>query len=119
MAAFALSDIVTMGGSFSEVGGHNPLEPALFNKPVIVGHNMSNFNEIMQQLRQEKAIAELKENSTEEPSASQLATEVSKLLQHPEQQKILGNNALTVVLANQGASDKTLAHVKKLLGEGS
>jgi len=119
MPTFALSDIVTMGGSFSEVGGHNPLEPALFNKPVIVGQNMSNFNEIMQQLRQEKAITELKENSAEEPSASQLATQVRKLLQHPEQQKILGNNALKVVLANQGASDKTLAHVKKLLGEGS
>ncbi len=117
MAAFALSDIVTMGGSFSEVGGHNPLEPALFNKPVIVGHNMSNFNEIMQQLRQENAIVELSVNSPESSSATQVAAEVSKLLQQPEQQQTLGNNAEKVVLANQGASDKTLAQVQKLLGE--
>ena len=111
MAAFALSDIVTMGGSFSEIGGHNPLEPALFNKPVIVGHNMSNFNEIMQQLRQENAIIELSEN---EPS-KQLVDQISLLLQQPAQQNLLGKNALNVVLKNQGASDKTLAYVTEIL----
>ena len=111
MAAFDLSDIVTMGGSFSEVGGHNPLEPALFNKPIIVGHNMSNFNEIMQKLRQEKAIIELSSN---EPS-TQLFNKVSTLLQQPNQQKALGENAFNVVLANQGASDISLLEVQKLL----
>jgi 3-deoxy-D-manno-octulosonic-acid transferase len=111
MAAFDLSDIVTMGGSFSGVGGHNPLEPALFNKPIIVGHNMSNFNEIMQHLRQEHAIIELSKN---EPS-KQLCHEINILLQHPTRQQALGKKALKVVLANQGASDKTLLQVKKLL----
>jgi 3-deoxy-D-manno-octulosonic-acid transferase len=111
MAALALSDIVTMGGSFSGVGGHNPLEPALFNKPIIVGHNMSNFNEIMQKLRQEDAIIELSEN---EPS-KQLVNEINILLQQATRQKALGNNALNVVLENQGASEKTLTQVIKLL----
>ena len=121
MAAFALSDIVTMGGSFSKIGGHNPLEPALFNKPVIVGHNMSNFNEIMQQLRQKEAIIELTESfpasAPESSSAMQLTSAVYKLLQQPRQQECLGNNAHKVVLENQGASDKTLAQVQALLGE--
>ena len=111
MAAFDLSDIVTMGGSFSGVGGHNPLEPALFNKPIIVGHNMSNFNEIMQHLRQEHAIIELSKN---EPS-KQLCHEINILLQQPTRQQALGKKALKVVLANQGASDKALLQVKKLL----
>ncbi len=115
MAAFALSDIVTMGGSFSEVGGHNPLEPALFNKPVIVGHNMSNFNEIMQQLRQENAIIELTNNTPTNESSAQLVNEVSALLQQPTRQKTLGENALKVVIQNQGASEKTLAQVVNLL----
>ncbi len=115
MAAFALSDIVTMGGSFSEVGGHNPLEPALFNKPVIVGHNMSNFNEIMQQLRQENAIIELTNNTPANESSTQLVNEISALLQQPTRQKTLGENGLKVVLQNQGASEKTLAQVIDLL----
>jgi len=111
MAAFELSSIVTMGGSFNEVGGHNPLEPALFKKPVIVGNNMSNFNEIMQQLRQEDAIIELSGN---EP-ITQLVNEVSALIQNPARQKSIGENAFKVVLANQGASDKTLAQVHTIL----
>jgi len=111
MAAFALSDIVTMGGSFSEVGGHNPLEPALFNKPIIVGHNMSNFNEVMQQLRLENAIIEL---SSKEPS-TQLVDEITTLLQQPTKQKTFGENALKVVLQNQGASSYTLNQVKNIL----
>ncbi|MBU2872162.1 lipid IV(A) 3-deoxy-D-manno-octulosonic acid transferase [Colwellia sp. E2M01] len=111
MAAFDLSDIVTMGGSFSEVGGHNPLEPALFTKPIIVGHNMSNFNEIMQQLRQENAVIEL----AEDEASTQLIDKVSTLLRQPAQQQQLGENALKVVLANQGASEKSLTAVKKLL----
>lgn len=115
MAAFALSDIVTMGGSFSEIGGHNPLEPALFNKPVIVGHNMSNFNEIMQQLRQENAIIELTNNTPTNESSTQLVNEISALLEQPKRQQMLGENALKVVLQNQGASEKTLAQVIKLL----
>ena len=114
MATFDLSNIVTMGGSFSDVGGHNPLEPALFNKPVIVGHNMSNFNEIMQQLRQENAIIELTNTAANEPS-KQLVNEISALLQQPSRQKTLGDNALKVVLANQGASEKTLTQVISLL----
>ena len=115
MAAFALSDIVTMGGSFSEIGGHNPLEPALFNKPVIVGHNMSNFNEIMQQLRQENAIIELTNSTPTNESSTQLVNEISALLQQPKRQQTLGENALKVVLQNQGASEKTLDQVINLL----
>lgn len=115
MAAFALSNIVTMGGSFSEIGGHNPLEPALFNKPVIVGHNMSNFNEIMQQLRQENAIIELTNSTPTNESSTQLVNEISALLQQPKRQQTLGENALKVVLQNQGASEKTLAQVINLL----
>ena len=44
MAAYSLASIVTIGGSFSNIGGHNPLEPALFKKPIIVGPDMANFS---------------------------------------------------------------------------
>lgn len=111
MPAFNLSDIVTMGGSFSEVGGHNPLEPALFNKPIIVGHNMSNFNEIMQQLNDKGGILSL----VEAQPSKQLVEKVSELLDDQNRQKQLGNNAYSVVIDNQGASDKTLLQVQQLL----
>jgi len=110
MAGFALSDIVTMGGSFSEVGGHNPLEPALFKKPIIVGSDMSNFTEILQQLLQKKALLQLPQDNAVE----QLTQAVNTLLHQPEQQISLGEQAYQVVLANQGASNETLLKVKAL-----
>tara|TARA_B110000467_G_C18313316_1_gene479683 strand:- start:170 stop:1468 length:1299 start_codon:yes stop_codon:yes gene_type:complete len=111
MAGFSLSDIVTMGGSFSHIGGHNPLEPALFKKPIIVGSNMSNFSEILEQLLQENALMQLSEDKPEQ----QLANAVKALLNNPEQQVTLGEQAHKVVLANRGASQKTLSHVQALL----
>jgi len=117
MAAYSLADIVTMGGSFSHIGGHNPLEPALFKKPIIVGHNMSNFAEIMQQLQQENAVEQLVSPTTDnsESSAQTLATAVDSLLKKPKKADSLGENAHKVVMANQGASSRTLAQVKALI----
>ena len=77
LAACALADVVTMGGSFNEIGGHNPLEPALFHKPVIVGPNMSNFKEILAQLISAQAIVQIAENDAMPPT---LAAEVLRLL---------------------------------------
>jgi 3-deoxy-D-manno-octulosonic-acid transferase len=111
MAGFALSDIVTMGGSFSDIGGHNPLEPALFKKPIIVGSDMSNFNEVSHQLLQKNAIIQLNKNNTE----IQLSNAVTSVLSDPEQQAILGEQAHNVVLSNQGATKNTLVELNKLI----
>jgi 3-deoxy-D-manno-octulosonic-acid transferase len=110
-ATFDLSDIVTMGGSFSHIGGHNPLEPALFSKPIIVGSNMSNFNEIMQQLRHQQAIIEL----TDKQPSEQLSKAVDTLLNSQQQRQQLGQHALNVVQQNQGASDITMSQIQKLV----
>lgn len=117
MAAYSLADIITMGGSFSHIGGHNPLEPALFKKPIVVGHNMSNFAEIMQQLQQESAVEQLTSPTTDtnESSVKMLAARVGALFEKPEQASLLGDNAHKVVMANQGASSRTLAQVKALI----
>ncbi|HKL21684.1 MAG TPA: glycosyltransferase N-terminal domain-containing protein, partial [Tichowtungia sp.] len=47
MSFYAASDIVFVGKSLCEHGGQNPIEPALFGKPVVVGPNMENFPSVM------------------------------------------------------------------------
>ncbi|BCD62790.1 3-deoxy-D-manno-octulosonic-acid transferase [Nitratiruptor sp. YY08-26] len=43
---YAVSDLVILGGSFIEgIGGHNPLEPAFFHKPIISGPYFHNHKE--------------------------------------------------------------------------
>ncbi|MCF6248653.1 MAG: 3-deoxy-D-manno-octulosonic acid transferase [Desulfobacula sp.] len=43
---YALCDVAFIGGSMVCKGGHNPLEAAVFSKPVIFGSDMSDFLEI-------------------------------------------------------------------------
>lgn len=112
LAACALADVVTMGGSFNEIGGHNPLEPALFHKPVIVGPNMSNFKEILLQLISAQAIVQIAENDA---MPQTLATEVLRLLSDNTAAQLLGKNAYQVVQANQGATQRSLTALQNLL----
>lgn len=39
---YYISDIIVLGGSFIDRGGHNPLEPAFFGCKIITGKNISN-----------------------------------------------------------------------------
>ncbi len=39
---YAIADIVVLGGSFVDAGGHNPIEPAHFNAKIISGVNIFN-----------------------------------------------------------------------------
>jgi 3-deoxy-D-manno-octulosonic-acid transferase len=113
MPAYALADIITMGGSFSHIGGHNPLEPALFKKPIIVGYDMSNFTDILLQLEQAQGVIQLPVIGDDIPQA--LALVIIKLLADREAAHILGVQAHQVVLNNQGASMRTLAQVQQLV----
>ena len=114
MAAYALADIVTMGGSFSHIGGHNPLEPALFKKPIIVGNDMSNFTDVLNQLLQNQGVVQLSA-ATHNTNSQALSQAVIDLLENKAAASILGANAHQVVLSNQGASARTLAQVQELI----
>jgi len=108
-AAYSLASIVTVAGSFSTIGGHNPLEAALYKKPIVVGADMHNFTEVVTQLLNHNGIVQLSENTNIE---QQLSQAVSSLLADNNYAKQLGENAHQVMLRNQGAS---LHSVEKLL----
>ena len=114
MAMYALADIVTMGGSFSDIGGHNPLEPALFKKPIIVGSDMKNFTDILSQLQKQQGVVQLPKGD-QPTTVHALSQAVISLLENATQQTTLGENAYKVVLANQGASARTITEVQRLI----
>ena len=114
MTMYSLTSVVVMGGSFSNIGGHNPLEPALFKKPIIVGPDMSNFNEVMQQLTEVNGLIEL--NSSADFS-TQLAQHIELLINDENKALELGQQAYQVISANQGASDLSLTKLQSLIEE--
>ena len=113
MPAYSLANVVTMGGSFSNIGGHNPLEPALYKKAIIVGSDMRNFSDIVIQLIENKAIVQL--SPVESDQHHPLAQAVIQLLNDKNSASLLGANAHNVVQSNQGASARTLAQIRALL----
>jgi len=61
---YAVSDVVILGGSFVEnVGGHNPIEVAYFNKPLISGRHIFNQKALYKEVENIKIVdvKELKE----------------------------------------------------------
>ncbi len=55
---YSLSEVVFIGGSFKR-GGHNLLEPAYFNNVIIIGPNMSNFQNIADEMIKKKAAIQI------------------------------------------------------------
>ena len=52
---FKVSDIVLLGGSFSNHGGHNPIEPAKYNCSIISGEHIFNWKNIYEEMISLKA----------------------------------------------------------------
>jgi 3-deoxy-D-manno-octulosonic-acid transferase len=56
---FRLCPVVCMGGSFSPVGGHNPIEPAWLGCAIVYGPDTSKISEVIQQLLQAGALLQV------------------------------------------------------------
>ena len=106
---YALADIAFVGGSLVPNGGHNLLEPAALGKPVLSGPHLFNFLEISAQLRAAGALREVQD-------AAQLAQVVSELWGDPAGAQAMRDAGLGVLKANQGALERLLAGLGRLLG---
>ena len=108
MSYFELADIVFMGGSLNNTGGHNMLEPAALSKPILFGPNVFNFAEISSDL--------LKQNGAIQASnAEDLFYSIAMLLTDTKVAKSLGLNANQYFQSKQGAVDKLIEQVRLFL----
>jgi len=105
---YALADIAFVGGSLVPNGGHNLLEPAALDKPVLSGPHLFNFLEIAAMLRSAGALEEVSD-------AAGLAAVVQRLIEGPEQAQAMADAGLAVMKANQGALQKLLDGIGRLI----
>ncbi|WP_137821216.1 lipid IV(A) 3-deoxy-D-manno-octulosonic acid transferase [Pseudomonas sp. D(2018)] len=105
---YALADIAFVGGSLVPNGGHNLLEPAALGKPVLSGPHLFNFLEIAAQLRDAGALAEVAD-------ADQLAAQVGALWIDTGRAEAMREAGLGVLKANQGALERLLGGIARLL----
>jgi len=107
---YAIADIAFIGGSLVNCGGHNPLEPAAFSKPIIFGHDMSDFADISRMLLDAKGAVRVKD-------AKDLYKALVSLMENDKRALEMGKNALGVLTANKGAVEKTLRVVQTYFPE--
>ena len=100
-AVYGVADIAFIGGSLVKRGGHNPLEPAQFGVPVIMGPSFENFRDVVAKMREAGAIR-IVQNKDE------LENVLSELLTHPEEAKALGEHGRRVFEEQQGATTRTV-----------
>ena len=104
---FPVADVVFMGGTLAERGGHNILEPAFFAKPVVMGPHMENFQAIADEFRNAGACVDI-------AGAADLAGAVGQLLDDPAHSAEIGRRALALAEASRGASARAAAAIREL-----
>jgi len=106
---YSIADLVFIGGSLVRIGGHNPIEAAVFKKPIMFGPYMHNFEEIASLLMNaDGAVVVVDEE--------ELWKKGSMLLAESDRAKRMGESAYEVLRRHRGAVKRTQNIIKRFMG---
>jgi 3-deoxy-D-manno-octulosonic-acid transferase len=108
-AMYGLGAVAFVGGSLVRKGGHNPLEPAQFGVPVMMGPSYENFREMVEVMRESDAVRIV--------STASLGAAMVEMLQDGTAARALGERGRVVFEAQAGATARTVEALLGLLGE--
>ncbi|WP_433966186.1 3-deoxy-D-manno-octulosonic acid transferase [Tunturiibacter gelidiferens] len=108
-SVYGLASVAFIGGSLVPKGGHNPLEPAQFGVPVLMGSSFENFREIVKTMQEAEAIRIVGED--------RLAETLISMLREKDDSRALGERGRAVFEAQAGAIARTAQAVVSLLEE--
>ena len=106
---YSLASVAFVGGSVVQAGGHNPLEPAQFGVPIVMGPHYANFRAINNDLIAEDAIRIAPKEA--------LASTLIELLANTPAANAMGARALKVFERQAGATARCVVAIRQLLRE--
>jgi 3-deoxy-D-manno-octulosonic-acid transferase len=106
-SVYSLAAAAFVGGSLVPAGGHNPLEPAQFAVPIVMGPHYANFAAITESLRDHDAVRIAAEED--------LASVLIELLGDSVAAEAMGTRAREVFDRQAGATDRCVAAILELL----
>lgn len=112
MSLMAAADMVFVGGSLVERGGHNPLEPALLSKPIVTGTHTFNFDLITRELISAGALVQCADTL-------ELGAQLQRWLDEPLLRECAGEAATHYLDRHRGAVERLYALIQPLLTDGS
>ena len=113
-ATYSRADVVFVGGSMIDRGGHNVLEPAAAGVAVVTGAHTHNFHAIVDLMIEAGALVQLPPVEAAK-AAAELTHTFAKLLANGDERVELGQRARQLVSDNQGAAERTLQLIAPLL----
>ena len=107
-AVYALATVAFVGGSLVTAGGHNPLEPARFGVPVVIGSSFHNFREIVSMMQAMNGIRVV--------TSEQMPMALRDLLRDEVEARALGGRGGAVFAEQSGATERTVEELLRVLG---
>jgi len=108
-SVYSLAAVAFVGGSLVAAGGHNPLEPAQFGVPIVMGPHYANFRAITEDLRKHDAL-----RITEKED---LTKTLMELLSDGETARAMGERAKKVFGEQSGATGRSVEALRALLAD--
>ncbi len=105
---YSVGDVVFVGGSLINHGGHNVLEPAAHAKPILVGPSMQNFKDSYSLLSKVGACKMVS-------GVPELTKELLDIVQNDERRAKMGAASLQVIKENRGAAVRSIEYLEDLL----
>ncbi len=104
---YQFADVAFVGGSLVPQGGHNVLEAAQCGSAILVGPHTENFRDIIAIFQRAQALRVV--------TSATLTPAILELLHDDTAREQLGRRALEVMQTQQGATERTVAALLKLL----
>jgi 3-deoxy-D-manno-octulosonic-acid transferase len=106
-SVYSLAAVAFVGGSLIPAGGHNPLEPAQFGVPIVMGPHTFNFRAISEALLSNEALRIA--------AKEELAATLIDLLKDRAAAEAMGTRAKQVFDQQAGATDRCADALRELL----
>ncbi len=106
-SVYSLAAVAFIGGSLVPSGGHNPLEPAQFGVPIVMGPHYANFRTITEDLRTHNAIRIA--------PREKLAEVLIELLTDRKDAEVMGAKARHVFEHQAGATARSIDALREVL----
>jgi 3-deoxy-D-manno-octulosonic-acid transferase len=106
-SVYSLASVAFVGGSLIPAGGHNPLEPAQFGVPIVMGPHYANFRAITEDLLGHEAVRVAAKGG--------LALALIALLEDSAAAKAMGERGRRVFAEQAGATGRCVEAIRELL----
>lgn len=100
---YKIADLVFIGGTIMNYGGHNPIEAAYFGKPVLAGKFTSSIDDFFEECIKKDGCLKINKD---------LRKEIEKLLNDKETLKIMGKNAKGTLDRMKGSKENIINYIR-------